>query len=536
MRNRLLGLCIVGMIGLFLPVQSRAQLDTPCGVVQSIDFPVEHLETGVEDFGVFQARWGGTHVAVDVADGQWRAPVHAAARGRVTLSDPQAWGVEKGVVAVEHYFPDGQVRYSVYGHLEESAEYPFPTVNACVEAGMVLGVVGWPASGDRPHLHYEMRETAPTSNPPVYIQGNPLTRGWVHPLDFTALWQLRLSGQLSGMASLTSIPSLAPLPLPQGGYAVASEGVISASGPTGQLWRVEADSPIVALTVLGNGQVAAHTRGGQVLLVENGRYIALWNHPVLPDVPLVRLGHDTLLFPLTGGGLRAYDPQGAILWGHQAGEAGVNSLALKVNGPDVLLLTGNAERITGYLFNDQGEYQTQYRFESLPLLIPLPENGWLALEAETVQHISAAGREALSDLPVQTGTWPAGVTDDHANSYLYLDDPAQTLVSLDAEGNLRWQTEHQGRVNSAPPLLQTHGLCLLYALDEDGLLHFYDAQTGESLKTMQFYAGDSRRNPQSRLIAPYSGGVVLVNTGFLALVQLNAAELTGESVQACFNG
>lgn len=540
MRDRLLkvaiGFCLLGLGLPLLRGMAQAPDNTPCGVVQSIDFPADHRATGPEAFGAFQARWGGTHVAADIAEGQWQAPVYAAARGRVTLSDPQAWGVDKGVVAIEHTFPDGQVRYSLYGHLEENTEVTFPSVNACVEQGTVLGLVGWPASGDKPHLHYEIRDTAPTANPPTYIQGNPLTQGWYHPLDFTALWQLRLSGQLSGMAMLSAIPSQPPVPLPQGGYAVASEGVISANGPSGQLWRVEADSPVVALTVLGNGQVAAHTRSGQVVLIENGRYVALWNHPVTAGVPFVRLGHDTLVFPLTGGGLRAYDPQGNILWGHQAGEAGVNTLALHVNGEDVLLVTGNAQAVTGYLFNAQGEYQTQFRFESLPLLIPLPGAGWLAVTGDQVRQLQAEGAQTLTELPLRAGILSGGVTDDHTNSYLYLGDEAQTLLALDAEGQARWEIAYTGTVNDAPPLLQTHGLCLLYALDEDGLLQFYDAASGEALKSMQLYAGDSRRNPQSRLIMPYAGGMVLVNTGFLSLVQLDAPALTDAQVAQCLTG
>ncbi|HVO71990.1 MAG TPA: hypothetical protein VMT24_18200, partial [Aggregatilineaceae bacterium] len=77
----------------------------PCGYVDAFDWPVPDIDVEHSDFGIYRARFGGLHTGIDVAFEQLGAPVRAAARGRVTYSDPQGWGDQKGVVVLEHTMP-----------------------------------------------------------------------------------------------------------------------------------------------------------------------------------------------------------------------------------------------------------------------------------------------------------------------------------------------------------------------------------------------------------------------------------------------
>src|SRR5689334_9026784 len=126
------------------------EVTAPCGVVDAIDYPVDNLVPGYDDFTLYRARFGGNHTGIDIAFDRWGDPVHAAARGLVTYSNPEGWDTEKGVVIVEHTFPDGSIAYSLYGHVEQTDKIFLPQVGKCVARGEVIAAVGWPSRG-RPH-------------------------------------------------------------------------------------------------------------------------------------------------------------------------------------------------------------------------------------------------------------------------------------------------------------------------------------------------------------------------------------------------
>ncbi|MFN8372804.1 MAG: M23 family metallopeptidase [Anaerolineae bacterium] len=186
---------IVTVFFLVFTVTAHAQnVTAPCGVVDAIRLPIDNiveLTRGYDDFGLYRERFGGLHTAVDIAFDRLGDPVYAAARGRVTLSDPLEWDTEKGVVIIEHTFPDGSIYYTLYGHVEQTDTIFLVPVGSCVEMGDVIAAVGYPSRG-RPHLHYEVRTFMPDDGGPGYVQENPLLDGWLHPLDFTMLWQTRL--------------------------------------------------------------------------------------------------------------------------------------------------------------------------------------------------------------------------------------------------------------------------------------------------------------------------------------------------------
>src|SRR5438034_11818695 len=96
---------------------THAQGTNPCGVVDAIDYPIDGVSIQNDDFGMYCAGFAGWHTGIDMAFDRYGDPVRAAARGRVTFSDPVGWGPEKGVVIIEHVFPDDSIYFTLYGHM-----------------------------------------------------------------------------------------------------------------------------------------------------------------------------------------------------------------------------------------------------------------------------------------------------------------------------------------------------------------------------------------------------------------------------------
>ncbi len=87
--------------------------------------PFPEIDVSRSDFGIYRPPWGGLHTGLDVAFWRHGEPVMAAARGRVTYSDIEGWDTEKGVVVLQHTFPDGTLINTLYGHMEELNGYRF---------------------------------------------------------------------------------------------------------------------------------------------------------------------------------------------------------------------------------------------------------------------------------------------------------------------------------------------------------------------------------------------------------------------------
>ena len=283
-----------------------------CGLVDAIAYPIDGLVQGYDDFALYRARFGGNHTGIDIGFDRWGDPVHAAARGQVTYSDPEGWDTEKGVVVIEHTFPDGSVAYSLYGHMEQTDTVSFPHVGDCIELGEVVGTIGWPSMG-RPHLHFEWRNFLPNDGGPGYVVDNPLSHGWYDPLDFTALWRVRLTSAYVTSTTFETPQNMPPVKLATGGYVIASDDVISDLMPDGQInWQVTTDGVVTGLAALPDDRVVAHTHNGQTVTLQNGRYLALWTVESADESFLV-FG-ETLVFATDDGGLAAYRTDGTALW------------------------------------------------------------------------------------------------------------------------------------------------------------------------------------------------------------------------------
>lgn len=515
------------------PVSAQA---APCGIVEGIDYPIDitdTLEGGFDDFALFRARFGGLHAGIDIGFNRRGEPVRAAARGRVTYSDINGWDTEKGVVIVEHIFPDGSLRYSLYGHMEQSDSYFFPLVGTCVERGTILGTIGWPSRG-LPHLHFEIRDFLPNDGGPGYAQVNPLSLGWYHPLDFTLLWRARLNPATTGYAAFRDFPRLPPVLMDNGLLVIAHENRLAAyAPPTTPLWDIQMDGIVTGLLALPGGRVIAHSQNGQAIQIQGGRIVATWSAPGRSE-PLVSW-NEIIAFVTPDGGIATYTPMGEPLWvvdgdgdggrivGFQAGTAGF-AIAHRLGG----ITRWRAVDAMGNVVWDQS-------FERTPLFTPSSE-GWLILDGMDVLRIDARGSNTLASTGVVSGRASALITDVFGTIYIYASDRNRTFLALNADGSERWRTQYPVGVE-LPPLMDVGGGCLLYTLDDDGMLNAFSTADGSLVNQLQLYAGGVQNNhPQARLLVADASDQVLLGSGFLSMLAVNGAVLGGAAFQDCLLG
>lgn len=512
--------------------------DAPCGIVDAIDYPLDISETVTnryDDFALFRSRFGGLHTGIDVAFNRHGDPVHAAARGRVTYADPAGWDTEKGVVIVRHTFPDSNIYYTLYGHMEQSDDVQFPLVGACVERGDPVGVVGWPSRG-LPHLHFEIRSFLPDDGGPGYVTDNPILSGWFDPLDFTATWRIRLAPGYVSSVSFPSVPTLPPVILGDGTSVIAEGDSIEALSADGrQLWRVTAAGVVTGLIGLPDNQVVVHTRSGQAFTLSGGRYAALWSVPG-PDAPILMLDGDTLVFVSDDGGLAAYTPRGDALWSLPGAGSILSVVDFQTSGGEVALAVRRASGYDWRVVGADGQVAYETTFWRTPQIAPISGGGWVALDGSTLYRIASAPQE-IATIEQTPGRTARMTTDLLGNIYLYLGDDESTLLSISPGGQVRWRKTYPTPPAAVAPLLRTDNGCLLYALDMDGAFHVFNARSGELVNQMQVYAGGIRNgSPPARLLQPQPGNRILIGAGFLSAIVLDGMAIGGDALHDCVLG
>jgi hypothetical protein len=513
---------------------AHMQNGAPCGIVDAIDLPIDGLVEGYDDFARYRARFEGNHTGLDIGFDRWGDPVHAAARGRVTYSDVEGWDTEKGVVIVEHTFPDGSIAYTLYGHMEQTDTLFFPPVGRCVERGDILGGIGWPSRG-RPHLHYEIRNFLPDDGGPGYITGSPLEAGWYHPLDFTLLWQARLAPGFVDSVTFDHVPGLPPVTLDSGLYAVASDNLLQGTAPDGRvLWRVETGGVVTGLAALPGDRVAAHTRDGQTITLQSGRYAALWRMEG-QDEPFVMLG-ETLVFVTEGGGLAAYDAAGTALW-TLAGVGADRVLYFQASGQQIALGVRVENGALLRLVGAAGQVLYETTYEGIAAAAAQPDGPWLVLNGSQLNRIHSGENHALNAISPPPGRTAAMTADILGNSYIYLGDSQRTLLALDTDGNVRWRANAPYIAGFLAPILDVGNGCLLYALSVEGLLSVFNTADGALVTQRRLYAGGEQTgSPTGRLLRVDTNERIQVGAGFLTLMALDGAVLGGEAFATCLLG
>ncbi len=489
----------------------------PCGVVDGFDFPVPDIDVSRTDFGIYRARWGGLHVGIDVAFYRHGEPVRAAARGRVTYSDVEGWDTEKGVVVLQHTFPDGTLINTLYGHMEELNGYAFPPMGACVERGDIIGAVGDPERS-APHLHYEVRTRYRHEGGPGYTTTNPLTLGWLHPVDFTYLARVWIDPAYRGHVSLADKMIVPPVVLPGGGLVVAHSRYLEGISPLGEsLWRFDTAGSVLDLIALPDGRILAVTSDNQVLILQHGAVSRLWLVPGRVSAGAF-VDRDRLVVVLEREMVAAYSLDGVPLW---AAGPFAGGLAHWAHSGDRYAFAGTDGVLQ--IFTRTGERVLEARFDFAPVLFPAPEGAFVVLSGDRLLRLDPALSLApIATLPRQATADAQVVTSADGQIYLYPGE-GRSLYAYDLAGELLWIGYLPG-MHLRPPRLAASG-GLVHALTTDGLLLSFDASDGRLLTEHQLYTGGSDGAGSARWLYVDADGVVRFSTGYLTIAALDGQVL-----------
>lgn len=501
-----------------LSTSTAAQADlAPCGYVDHFDLPVPDIDFEHTDFGVYRAQFGGLHTGIDVAFEQLGNPVSAAARGRVTYSDPQGWDTEKGVVVIQHTMPDGTLVNTLYGHMEELNDHTFPAVDQCVERGDIVGAVGFPSRG-RPHLHFEVRTRFRYEGGPGYTATNPLELGWFHPLDFVDLANIWVLSAYRSHFSLFERPILPPLPIADGTYVIAHSQYLEGITPDGQsLWRFDTFGSPTSLLLLPDGRVLALTSSGQILILNNGNYSASWQIAGVKAGPV--LFGSRLIFMLDSHVLAAYNPDGSPVWQSAPLDGGLEHWAIS---GDRLAVSTKTHQLT--VLDATGGLLYQSTFPDLVVPFAASEREFLLLHGGDVSRIDQALTVTTlfnTGRPITSGAelvpTPSGVV------YIYTGE-GRSLYAHAPDGTLLWIAYMPGS-HSRSPLLGVGGGKLIYALTTDGQLLVYDTTDGHLVAQLALYNGGAEGVTLSRWLDVQMDDTVRFASGYLSTVTINGLDL-----------
>lgn len=504
---------------------ASAQFDiAPCGYVDGFDLPVE-LDLSRTDFGIYRARFGGLHAGIDVAFEQLGEPVRAAARGRVTFSDPAGWDTEKGVVVIQHTLPGDVLVHTVYGHMEELNGYTFPAMDACVEQGEIVGAIGFPSLG-RPHLHYEVRTRDRYEGGPGYTATNPLELGWLHPLDFTFLARVWTHPAYLRHISLPEAPTQPPILLPDGRVAIVHGQHLAGVDWTGQTaWRFDTLGSVTGGLVLSDGRLVFTTSADQVLMLANGSFGALWPVPKTFVTPPIWF-QDQLVFITADQTIMALTPEGQLLW--ESAVLPERATRWAVSGDRLAIATRNGVL---WVVDTSGAVlsQAEYPDPVLPFA-GQPGEFWL-LSGSAVSYLDTA----LAVAPVfdtgQTLTASAEVLAGPSGAlYLYTGE-GRALYAFEGNKTLRWAAFMPGSHLRAP-LLGIGGGKLVYALTTDGQLLAYDTQDGHLAGQIALYDGGVDGMASARWLHVTPEDVVSFGGGYLSLVAIDGLALVASDAPA----
>jgi murein DD-endopeptidase MepM/ murein hydrolase activator NlpD len=512
-------LLVVLVVSSFSLSSIHAQTDTaPCGYVDGFDFPVDDVDLEHTDFGIYRARFEGLHTGIDVAFEQLGDPVRAAARGRVTYSDPAGWDTEKGVVVIQHTFPDGTLVNTIYGHMEELNGHTFPAMNQCVEQGDVIGAVGFPSLG-RPHLHYEIRTRYRHEGGPGYTDVNPLELSWLHPIDFTYLARLWINPAHQQHLSLAEPATQPPILVPDGSLIIAQNNHLVGMTAAGQaLWRFDTLGSVTMLQALPDGRVLASTSNNQILVLNNnGSYSALWQAPFTATESI--LWNNSVVFVADNQTVAAYTPEGIALWTTPTLPGSVKRWAISGDRLALGLSSGDL-----WIIDAAGTIRYQTAYPDLPVPFGVTNGEFILLTGSTMSRIDSAfqvtmlfdtGRELTSEAEWLQAT--------DGTSYIYPGE-GRSFYAYGTDGALLWIAYMPGSHLDAPRFGLGGGR-LIYALTTDGQLLAYATDNGQLVGQFALYNGGIDGFADKRWLDVRQDDTVHFSSGYLSLVTLDGLKL-----------
>ncbi|MFQ3536714.1 MAG: peptidoglycan DD-metalloendopeptidase family protein [Aggregatilineales bacterium] len=505
---------------------SYAQADLDCGIVDRFDYPIDGISLDHDDFGLFRAGFNGYHSGIDLAFERPGEPVRAAARGRVTFSDPEGWDTEKGVVIIEHTLPDRSVVFSLYGHIESREPYIFPRVGQCVLRGDIIGVIGKPRNS-APHLHYEIRRMRASTGGPGYWNTDPLEGGWLHPIEFTEQWRLRLQPAFRAIVSASSLPVAPPIWLADGNAVYATRFQLEArplaTNSQAQLvpsWTLRVEG-LSGIAPLPDGRILGVAANRQAFVVENGRFVGAWRADRALRTPPLRVGR-TIVFLDEQNRAVAYDMDGRVRW--QSEPLGRRVERYAVSGA---LLAASVENDGSHellVLNDEGRLLYAARAPSPIAPMAVQGGGFLIAVGSQVSLLSPdAVLTPLLDTGIGLGRAAQIAADGLGNMYIYA-GYGNDIYAYAPGGGLRW-TVRLPALPTQPPLLAVGEGCLLYVLTADGALLAYRAADGALRGMVSLYAGGRQHRSEARLLTVLPNELVQFSAGYLSTALVDGLAL-----------
>jgi murein DD-endopeptidase MepM/ murein hydrolase activator NlpD len=504
-------------------VSGRGQ--TSCGVVDAIDYPVDSVSIVSDDFGMYRSGFNGRHSGIDINFDHYGDPVRAAARGRVTFSDPAGWDTEKGVVIVEHTMPDDSIVFTVYGHMEEINGHAFPNVGDCVDRGEVVGAEGHP-SHSAPHLHYEIRKMEASTGGPGYWNVDPLDGGWMHPIDFTEQWRLRLNPSFRSILTAGGGPIAPPLRHEDGTVTFAEEYHLEQRSPESQtIWRLDIQG-LTGIIDLPDGRILGSTTDDQVIIVDSARarFAASWKPNRGLQSPPLRLA-DSVVFLTADNRAVSYSVDGEVIW--QTDPIGDHLERYAQSGDRLAVSAGQEQSFRLWVIDSTGKvlYQTTSQNPIMP--IAAPQGGFYIL---TGGQIALLGPDTtlrpLMDVGLILGRDAQIARDPDGNVFLY-PGQGQRIYSYTANGRQRWQAVLAFPATQ-PPLVGVGAGCLAYVLTADGGLLAYRASDGALRGFTSLYAGGNHGHPASRFLKVSPNDQVQFSAGYLSIATIDGPTLSDD--------
>jgi outer membrane protein assembly factor BamB len=524
-RIKLDGLARVGLLLILLggvthPTRVGAQGQDPCGVVDSIDYPIDGISIDHDDFGMYRAVFNGRHTGIDMAFDRYGDPVRAAARGKVTFSDVAGWDTEKGVVIIEHTFPDDSIFFTLYGHMEEVNGRKFPLVGQCVERGDIIGSVGHPSRG-APHLHYEIRVMKASTGGPGYWPVDPLDGGWLHPIDFTEQWQLRFNPAFRSMMAAGGGPTAPPLWEPDGSAIFAEEYHLEQRAASGQrLWRLDVQG-LTGIIHLPDGRILGSTTDNQVIIVDNARFAATWQADRPLRSPPLRLG-DSLVFLASDNRVVSYTPDGALRW--QTPPLGTHVERYAQNGDRLAVSAEQDGAFKLWVIDASGTVLYQATAPSPVTPVAAPGGSFIVMVASQIGQLGPdMAWKPLMDVGQTLGRNSQIAIDSQGNVVLY-PGQGQTIFAYGPNGGLRWKAALT-RPQTQPALVGVGADCIAYVLTSDGALLAYRAADGALRGMTTLYAGGRHGHPASRFLKVSPDDQVQFSAGYLSIATIDGPTL-----------
>lgn len=476
--RRLLYRVLIGFWMLFLmaaPVHAQGQ----CGTVTAIRFPVDLTQFRlVQDFGTPSPRHQGRyHTGEDYYGGRgssYGTSVRAIADGRVTYSAPFGWGRDGGVVIIEHSFPDGSVAYSMYGHMEERSETPFPARYSCVKMGDVVGSVG--NARPAPHLHFEIRTNQPDVPGPGYTWDFPDRLGWVRPTPFVTNWSAWLQSSHRWHTVLSAEWRVPPVQLDDYSLVYLDNNRLRRLTPDGRvLWRVNFGKQAVGVFAYENAAAAAFADGTMQPFGLDSTPGEMW----ATNVPLkqqVLIAGNTLVFQTPDNALVAFGAdREKPLWRLD----GLPPVAEAFAAPEVWAFLSDDGRL--FTVSPQGKLLDAANLRAPPSFAAALDGTLIVYSEGGLWRVAPDGAWSLLKEDAPPGGADSGVllAEDGSLYVVSRGDArvAPTLYAYDRSGQPRWQAElpdTSGRVLMAKVgdtlLLVSAGGNIITVKDADGAI------------------------------------------------------------------